>query len=65
MRFLAVLLSLLVPAAASAQSAAQDWPAKPVRIIVPFAAGGTTDTTTRPFADQLSRALGQIGRAHV
>ena len=43
---------------ASAQSAA-DWPNKTVRIIVNFAPGGSTDNAMRPFADRLSRALGQ------
>jgi tripartite-type tricarboxylate transporter receptor subunit TctC len=39
---------------------AQDaWPAKPVKIIVNFAPGGSTDNSTRPYADRLSRALGQ------
>jgi tripartite-type tricarboxylate transporter receptor subunit TctC len=43
---------------ASAQSAA-DWPSKPVRIIVNFGPGGSTDNAMRPFADKLARALGQ------
>jgi len=39
---------------------AQDnWPTKPVRIIVNFAPGGSTDNSIRPFADRLSRAIGQ------
>ncbi len=43
----------------AAQEAAKDWPSKPVRIIVNFAPGGTTDAAIRPFAERLSKALGQ------
>ena len=38
---------------------AQDWPAKPVRVIVPFGAGGAADRLGRIAADHLSKALGQ------
>ena len=36
-----------------------DWPAKPVRLVVNFQAGGGTDVVARPFAERLSRLLGQ------
>ncbi len=39
--------------------AAENYPTKPVRIIVPYQAGQGTDIATRYFADHLSRALGQ------
>jgi tripartite-type tricarboxylate transporter receptor subunit TctC len=43
----------------AAPAAAQDWPAKPVRIVVPYGAGGAADTLGRVFADVLSTALGK------
>src|SRR6188508_1123425 len=38
---------------------AQEWPTKPVHILVGFGAGGGTDVATRILADGLSEALGQ------
>jgi tripartite-type tricarboxylate transporter receptor subunit TctC len=52
------LISLLLVLAAQAASA-QGWPVRPVRMIVPFPPGGSTDIATRPVADRLSQAFGQ------
>ena len=47
-------LALLPPAAE-----AQSYPSRPIRAIVPFAAGSATDIVARTFADQMSKTLGQ------
>jgi tripartite-type tricarboxylate transporter receptor subunit TctC len=55
-RLLAALACLLAPLDAAL---AQEWPSHPLRIIVPFPAGGSADAQTRVIADELGRALGQ------
>jgi tripartite-type tricarboxylate transporter receptor subunit TctC len=50
---------LLATALVIAPAWAQTWPAKPVRFIVPFPPGGSTDVAARTVAEKLSRALGQ------
>ncbi len=50
-----IALAIVVSATAGAQS----WPTKPVRLIVPFPAGGGTDAFARPLAAHLSLQTGQ------
>ena len=52
-------LTGLVISTLGAISVAQDYPNKPIRLIVPFATGGVTDTSARLIADKLSRQIGQ------
>src|SRR5262245_62069973 len=58
MRLIAAIAALLA-AAAPAAAAAQDWPNRPVTLIVPFAAGGAFDVMARVFTPHLSQILGQ------
>jgi tripartite-type tricarboxylate transporter receptor subunit TctC len=44
---------------AGATASAQEWPTKPVKLIVPFAAGGSADVYGRAIAERLQAALGQ------
>ena len=54
-----VRLLLAALLAAPLIALAQAWPAKPVRIVLPFGPGGVADITTRTLAPRLSESLGQ------
>ena len=56
-RIPALALGLIVAAAGSAH--AQTYPAKPLRLIVPFPPGGAADVTARVLGEPMSKALGQ------
>jgi len=57
--FIRSAFALLWMAAMSATVWAQAWPAKPVRVVVAFTAGGTTDILTRSINEQLTEKLKQ------
>jgi len=53
------LLTFFAAGHAAAQGGAAGFPAKPIRIIVPFSPGGPGDMTARPIAQGLTESLGQ------
>ena len=55
----AVIISVLAAGFSASSAAAEAFPSKPVRIVVPFPPGGASDALARAMAGPLSRALGQ------
>ncbi len=53
------LSMLAIGLAVTAPALAQEWPSKPISLIVPFPTGGTTDVLARALGDELSKTLGQ------
>ena len=77
-RFLQLAAGAAALPAASSLAGAETYPSRPISIVVPFPAGGPTDTLGRILADRMKRALGQsvivenltgaagtVGSAHV
>src|SRR5215470_10550168 len=55
----AIAIGIVLSAAAPPRAVAQDWPTRPMTIVVPFAAGGAADGTARVLAAGVSQVLGQ------
>ena len=58
-RSLAALAACVMLAGATSASLAQAWPTRTVKVVVPYAPGGVTDTMARITADRLGKMLGQ------
>jgi tripartite-type tricarboxylate transporter receptor subunit TctC len=54
-----IAFALMALLAAARPAAAQEWPTKPVKIMVPFGPGSTPDVVARLIADHLQKTLGQ------
>ena len=58
-RILGSFIAVLSILGAAGSASAQQWPDKPIKLLVPFAAGGNIDVTGRLMAARLSQTLGQ------
>jgi tripartite-type tricarboxylate transporter receptor subunit TctC len=56
---LKLVLATLAAAAVTSGALAQTFPSKPIRLLIPFSAGGAQDTVARGFSGELGAALGQ------
>jgi tripartite-type tricarboxylate transporter receptor subunit TctC len=59
LRSLILVLFSFLSAVSASRTTAQDYPSRPVRVIVPFGAGGPTDVFTRIISDELRKSLKQ------
>ena len=58
-RLLTILAAIMLGPASTGIAAAQNYPTRPITMIVPFPAGGATDTLARFLAEQMRPILGQ------
>ena len=56
--FLSMAVGAAAAGASRRTSAQSSWPDKPIKVIVPFAAGGGTDVVARPWCDKLGQIFG-------
>jgi tripartite-type tricarboxylate transporter receptor subunit TctC len=57
--FLPFLTAGLLTAASLCAHAADPWPTKPIKVVIPFSAGGVQDALARSISDEMGKALGQ------
>jgi len=57
--FLPFLAAGLLAAASLCAHAADPWPTKPIKVVIPFSAGGVQDALARSISDEMGKALGQ------
>ena len=58
-RLVIAAIALALSALGATAQTAPNWPTRPVRVIVPYAPGGSTDNATRPIMERLSVVFGQ------
>ena len=66
-RFSVLLIAAALLASVSPRGGAQDFPTRPMTIIVPFGPGGSADIVARMYAQKLSERLGKpvVVEAHI